>query len=265
MKESVQLLFFPLPDEFILRNCSNCLWLVSASNRPRKDSMTTAQNTNDLTRQQLDELDALLQKMLALPLNGPESSPHASPVAATVRSMVSEVPLPDALSTRTNAAATFTPPTPRNNVRESAPQEIWRTDSPSGPASIPQLLAIHSPSIPASAPATRKAPSSHQRPLDVGAPTSPLTEQLELPRDLVSNPFQMDRPTNPTPDQPQSLPTAVQPEPAMVEYVPAMIVPFVAFNRVLYVALGNWAWGAGSSAPVLGRTCSPSRGWGSFH
>jgi hypothetical protein len=201
--------------------------------------MTTAQSTNDLTRQQLDELDALLQKMLALPLNGPDSSPHSDSATVTSRSIVSEVPLPDTLPTRMNAAATFTPPTPRHNVRESAPQEIWRADSPSGPASIPQLLAIHSPSIPATAPVTRKAPSSHQRPLEVGAPASPLTEQVELQRELVSNPFQVGRPTNPIPEKPQPLPTAIQPEPAMAEYVPAMLVPLVAFNRVLHVAFGK--------------------------
>ena len=34
---------------------------------------TAAPSPNDLTRQQLDELDALLQRMLALPLNPPES------------------------------------------------------------------------------------------------------------------------------------------------------------------------------------------------
>jgi len=36
--------------------------------------MTTAPSANDLTRQQLDELDALLQRMLALPLNGPDAA-----------------------------------------------------------------------------------------------------------------------------------------------------------------------------------------------
>src|SRR5580692_4028630 len=102
--------------------------------------MTTAQSTNDLTRQQLDELDALLQKMLALPLNGPDSSAPAS-TAATSRSIVPDVPLPDALPSRTNIAPPYTTPIPRQNGRETAPQEVWRVDPPIGPASIPQLLA----------------------------------------------------------------------------------------------------------------------------
>src|SRR2546423_85779 len=42
--------------------------------------MATAPSPNDLTRQQLDELDALLQRMLSLPLNPPDAvtpGPHA--------------------------------------------------------------------------------------------------------------------------------------------------------------------------------------------
>ena len=42
--------------------------------------MATAPSPNDLTRQQLDELDALLQRMLSLPLNPPDATTPA-PVA----------------------------------------------------------------------------------------------------------------------------------------------------------------------------------------
>ena len=41
---------------------------------------TTTQSPNDLTRQQLDELDDLLQRMLSLPLNPPESFSPTPPV-----------------------------------------------------------------------------------------------------------------------------------------------------------------------------------------
>jgi hypothetical protein len=44
--------------------------------------MATAPSPNDLTRQQLDELDALLQRMLSVPLNGPEPVP-TPPAGAT--------------------------------------------------------------------------------------------------------------------------------------------------------------------------------------
>ena len=43
--------------------------------------MATAPSANDLTRQQLDELDALLQRMLALPNTSPESN-TPSPISS---------------------------------------------------------------------------------------------------------------------------------------------------------------------------------------
>ena len=52
--------------------------------------MATLPTPNDLTRQQLDELDALLQRMLSLPLNKSESVkiPPAPPL------QVPEMPMP---------------------------------------------------------------------------------------------------------------------------------------------------------------------------
>ena len=52
--------------------------------------MATLPTPNDLTRQQLDELDALLQRMLSLPLNKPESVkvPPAPPLP------IPEMPVP---------------------------------------------------------------------------------------------------------------------------------------------------------------------------
>ena len=47
--------------------------------------MATAPSANDLTRQQLDELDALLQRMLSLPVNPPDSVPSGAPPAALNR------------------------------------------------------------------------------------------------------------------------------------------------------------------------------------
>ncbi len=49
--------------------------------------MATAPGPNDLTRQQLDELDALLQRMLGLPLDPPAPPPKPQPLPAP--------PLPD--------------------------------------------------------------------------------------------------------------------------------------------------------------------------
>lgn len=76
--------------------------------------MATAPSPNDLTRQQLDELDALLQRMLSVPLAPPDT------------------PLPGALG-RADA-----PPLP----------PVWRPDAPaSAPAaSLPHLALMEPPS-----------------------------------------------------------------------------------------------------------------------
>ena len=69
--------------------------------------MATAQSPNDLTRQQLDELDALLQKMLATPLNPPEGAAPTGSNITNSRAMVSEIPLPDAPQPRTVTAQPY--------------------------------------------------------------------------------------------------------------------------------------------------------------
>jgi hypothetical protein len=200
--------------------------------------MTTAQSANDLTRQQLDELDALLQKMLALPLNAPDSPASAASAPAGSRTLVSEMPLPDILSSRANTSSTYTPPSPRQNGRETATQEVWRGDSPSSSAAIPQLLAIHTPSAPA-VPVTRKAPNAHQSPVERGLPSTPPLEELEIPTDLVSNPFHVGKPAKPIADSPPVPEIPSQPVPAAVEHVPPMLVPLVVFNQICHVALGK--------------------------
>jgi hypothetical protein len=198
--------------------------------------MATAQSTNDLTRQQLDELDALLQKMLALPLSTPEIAASTSSVAATSRSIVPEAPLPDVLLPRSTTLPSYSPPNPRQNGRETAPQEVWRGDSPSSPAPTPQLLALQIPSTPPPATVIRKAPSS-QRMVERGTQPAPLVEKVEMPSELVSNPFLIGRPILPISDTAQAPPAPSQSEPPMMEYVPPVLVPLVAFNRALNTGL----------------------------
>jgi hypothetical protein len=70
---------------------------------------TTVQSPNDLTRQQLDELDALLQRMLSLPLTPPESSapapqPYSPPLPVSPPPTPREMPAP--------APRVFSDPTP---------------------------------------------------------------------------------------------------------------------------------------------------------
>jgi hypothetical protein len=79
--------------------------------------MATTTSPNDLTRQQLDELDTLLQRMLALPLNKPEI-PHPPTVAPPP-------PLPDM------------PPI----------NGMWRTDSAQTEVKTPYFAAQPEPAM----------------------------------------------------------------------------------------------------------------------
>lgn len=198
----------------------------------RKDAMATAQNPNDLTRQQLDELDALLQKMLALPLNASET---AAPTGA--RPTIAELPLPELTSSTRTAPAAQTPPpfTPTPSPRETAPTTVWRGDSTAGAASTAHLLAMPALAEQATVPMTRKAPNSNPQPADTLAIMP--GPKLDLPPEPLSSSSRQVPRANPIPPP---LPVAYPaPEPSRVEHVPPMLAPLVGFNRALNGVLGR--------------------------
>ena len=67
--------------------------------------MSPPANPNDLTRHQLDELDALLQRMLSLPLGGASPGPAAPDDRPAALTMPDLPPLPSASGTWRNDAA----------------------------------------------------------------------------------------------------------------------------------------------------------------
>src|SRR5262245_18744413 len=71
--------------------------------------MSTPPSPNDLTRQQLDELDSLLQRMLTLPQSGPREVAEPQPTP---------VPMPE---------------------MPAAPSGSWRADAPAAAAKAPYL------------------------------------------------------------------------------------------------------------------------------
>jgi hypothetical protein len=120
--------------------------------------MATAPSPNDLTRQQLDELDALLQRMLSLPLNPPEAgtpgayTPGSPTPASPDLGPLPAPPLPDVVI----------PPAVKN----------WRVDPPApAPSPAPHLLAAPVPDPPAS------NPGGHTP----GSPHSPVPEPRHVP------------------------------------------------------------------------------------
>ncbi|MEO2090860.1 MAG: hypothetical protein ABGY75_15375 [Gemmataceae bacterium] len=189
--------------------------------------MATAPSPNDLTRQQLDELDVLLQRMLALPLNKPEPAVAFSPPP----------PLPELPD----------PPAPR-----SQPAVGWRADHPAT-ASPP----THLPSVPAIRPAESViprlyAPAEDPLPADTGTlrgVDAPALPSGFNPRDDAPPPMQdLDVPSafgrmnfaevNPFLD----LPPAVEPpsaEPESSARLPVLLWPVAAVNAVIEYVL-SW-------------------------
>lgn len=184
--------------------------------------MATAQSPNDLTRQQLDELDALLQRMLALPLNPPETP-------AATRPTLNELPLPE----MPNRAASGTPYTPTISAqptvltnREVHSPTIYRGEStaPVGP----QLLAVAAPSVPAIADNPRPAPPSRTNSTSNsnGLAHQTIEEALSAfvkPREKLESP----------PSSTANTPLAAKQNDA----VPALLSPLVSFNRLLNLGL----------------------------
>lgn len=202
--------------------------------------MATAQSTNDLTRQQLDELDALLQKMLALPLNTTESATPAVPVPSAVRSSVPEIPLPDLPASRAITSSAYAAPIHKLNGRETNPPTVWRGDSPSSQAIAPQLLTMPSPSAPPPVvPAVRRAPNTLLQALEQPAAATSKVGKGEPATNLLPNSFHLDPAVAPTPNSAPILPIPVRPASSSGEYVSPILVPLVVFNRWLDAALGK--------------------------
>jgi hypothetical protein len=160
---------------------------------------TTAQSPNDLTRQQLDELDDLLQRMLSLPLNPPESFAPTAPASAFAPPMPTpaQQPVPVAREVSMPAPRAYAPPAPEPPALVEAP------------------------------PAWKPAPLPAPRPAVAPIPTP-------VPGTIIERPVPAAAPARPLPPAPETLPYAApQPEP-----VPFLFAPFVAFNAILNWTLG---------------------------
>ena len=121
--------------------------------------MATAPSPNDLTRQQLDELDALLQRMLAIPLNPPDPPP---------------APPGFALSP---------PPLPGPAVVPIRPTPNWRVDAARPAATAPPPHVVPPPAVEAPRPTpepVRAAPEP-PRPTPPGAVVPPPATEPAVP------------------------------------------------------------------------------------
>jgi hypothetical protein len=127
---------------------------------------TSTQSPNDLTRQQLDELDDLLQRMLSLPLNPPEPFAPTPPAQAYTPPMPTPAPAPVAREVPVAAPAprVFTPPAPEP---QESPFVFTPTPAPApvvAPATRPEPAPISAPMIERPAPAVSRPATVIEKP-----------------------------------------------------------------------------------------------------
>lgn len=162
---------------------------------------TAATSPNDLTRQQLDELDSLLQRMLSLPLTPPES----------------HTPAP--------AAPPYTPPLPYS--------------PPAAPAPIPAAREVSAP-VPAPRVFTPPVPDPVELPTPWKSILEPAQQPEPAPviERAVPAPVPVAKPVSPAP-VPVTL-AAPAPIATQSESVPFLLAPLVGFNAVLNWFLGQF-------------------------
>lgn len=131
---------------------------------------------NDLTRQQLDELDTLLQRMLSLPLTGPAAAP---PGDAPPPPLPDLPPLPPTLGAGWRADASSPGPSPHLNEARVAPPAV-------------QLAAVLPPSVARTALADAHP---HAAPVPTWDPDPLARHRVAPSRPAPAEPF-----TPPTPD-----------------------------------------------------------------
>ncbi len=179
--------------------------------------MATAPSPNDLTRQQLDELDALLQRMLSVPLAPPDT-----PMPVGVPAVRADLPLPP--SWRAD------PPAPPPGT--SAPFLTLTEPAPaSAPAPAPTLESLAPPPAPLPPTPAPLPPTP--------APTPALKGDLPLllPK-TAAKPAPEPKPVPPPVPKAPAPPTiAPAPVPAGPP-VPLPLVPLVALNALFDGACG---------------------------
>jgi hypothetical protein len=200
--------------------------------------MSSPVNPNDLTRHQLDELDALLQRMLSLPMNGgpePEPAPampsnwrtDTTPMAR-IPHVVTEVPMPQMAFT---PSATTTP--------------VWGMDP----------LARYTPSAtPTSAPANFNVPLPPklevipEATIPLFAPPSTTTVEprtlrgVDSPANVLTAPQISLEPTRLTPTVVNVIPPAAY---AHEPTIPTLAYPIFGLNYALETILslaGPFGW-----------------------
>lgn len=205
--------------------------------------MATAPSPNDLTRQQLDELDALLQRMLSVPLPA-EPAPGAAR-GGEGSTALADPPLPP--SWRAD------PPPAARPAPAAAAAPFVPAGTRDGGAAAPHLLLVEPPSAaplkfelplpppavltqtPAPAPPKPVAKSAAPAPAPAAkAPPAPAAVPAPVaPPPLVKAPA----PGGPVPGSAPQAPAGLAPPPAAPP-VPFVVVPLLVVNALFDTACG---------------------------
>ncbi len=217
--------------------------------------MATAPSPNDLTRQQLDELDALLQKMLTVPLSAETPPPVASlnampqaplppswrvdsPAPSVAQSMphisLDEESAPMSLkfetpASRVTPAPLPTPapstPTPKPKVAPPSTSAAAPTATPTAAPKTPTLVsptpAVAATPAPKASQSVAPVPIPQPKPLNVPVAKAPAPASIPTPAATPAS----------TPASAIPAPNAVTPVPSAPP-VPLPLLPLVAFNSL---------------------------------
>jgi outer membrane biosynthesis protein TonB len=191
---------------------------------------TAAPSPNDLTRQQLDELDALLQRMLSLPLNPPESFAPSAPTPAYAPPM----PVPASMPAPVAREVVAPTPAPGPRLLATPVMEPPRSAPESSPIPVPWKTAAPP------APAPTPAPVSTPRPAPAPMPVQPAPKVEKTARPApIPTPVPTPAPVKPAP---LAIPTPAPVEPIAAaprsDPAPFLLAPLVGFNAAL-----NWTLG----------------------
>jgi hypothetical protein len=210
--------------------------------------MATAPSPNDLTRQQLDELDTLLQRMLALPINGSEAAPPPAPdPVAAVPNWRVDPPAPAPIPVQQFVAPPLPVEPPRVRVPEPEPPA----------AAAPFDFTPTPPAVTVRAPQVRVRPEPPPAPVPVVPPPEPAAPVVERkptppPKVVAKKPEVV---AAPAPVKPvvNTSGSAAEPRPP----VPVMLWPFVALNWAVDSVLGlcgppGWVLRSGFGKNLLG-------------
>jgi hypothetical protein len=216
--------------------------------------MATAPSPNDLTRQQLDELDALLQKMLSVPLP-PDTPPLPGPANTSSTGRNDHAVSAPARGGNESGPALTDPPLPpswrvdppASPRPASAPAGSFTSGAREGSAPAPHLALADPPSsvslkleppVPSAltqtpAPAAPLKPVAKTAPAPVPAPSLPPTPAVVAPPSPKLAPAVAPTPALPAPKANSGLTP-----PPTTPPVPVPLLPFVMLNALFDAGCG---------------------------